>query len=220
MELELELSPLIDLSNGEHIFAEIQGLLPSAESARIVTQLLEIAVTQALLVFLPGVFIDNRERARPPFPLTPPEEFVTSVAAKFDTCRTNRCRVVAELPSSQPKFRDFLLFSGDAAKAEEAWGEYGTAELADEFFPRFEAEFLPMLDKRQEKLTSFDLDQNSAHLHAALWRLALDVSLGPENGGDVRGHFADSVEHLMRREIRGPLEQVVERWGSTFLLRA
>ena len=213
MELERELGPLVDLSRGEGVFAEVQSLVPN--KAALVTGLLEIAVTEAILVYIPGLFVDDASRALSPLPIDVPPEFVVAVASKFDTCRTNRCKVTDELPSPQPKFRDFLLFSGDAAKAEEVWGEYGSATLADQFFQKFDDEFLPTLNTNQSALSFFDLEQGSVYLHAALWRLALDVSLGPQNGGDIRGHFADSARYLAERGFQGPLQKVISEWGAT-----
>ena len=71
-------------------------------------------------------------------PVRVPPTFFAATIARYDTSRTNRCLALQSLPSPEPTWKDILLFSGDAAKAELFFGgERGSRSIAEHFFDGF-----------------------------------------------------------------------------------
>jgi len=186
MELGRQLGGILDSSQVEELFEELS--IAPTERHRLLVQLLEVATAQAVL------FAYSIGDLPLPFPVTP--AFARAVATKYDTARTNRCTILDRLPSPNPRFGDILLFSGDAAKAEAVWGNVDKKDLAENFFNHFESDFLPNLVRDQRSFHEWEVESGLVFLHAAFWRLALDVSLGEEYGGAPERHFAHSVSFL------------------------
>jgi len=202
MELKQQLGAFFDTSASEYILDELRGTVPEGKGDLAVS-LAEVAIAQGLLYTFSGL-------GQPPrLPLTVPPTFVAATIVKYDTARTNPCRSVENLPNSNPNWQDILLFSGDASKAQLLFQAEGSRQIADRFFEVFENRLDQLFNKGQPSLQAFDVESGLVHLNATLWRLALDVALGEQNGGQPSAHFDDSINHLMRRALYSPLVQIV-----------